>query len=217
MEDSWPHLMLGRRCCDILRPGETDEACLVERSISEGRSVTLEVTPERYNRPLLVTVEPVIESESNTVGAVCTARDLSERASGGVARERQSLLNEYLETVRDPSARLIRRPSCVNTRPRKRRLHSEDCSDNITGDVASVRFRKGALEFESALNCDRAPTKYVSDTRRQVRDALFTTRRLRRVKLRRARHCPRHHRHNHINDRRAAKASRAGHWHPGAA
>jgi PAS domain S-box-containing protein len=102
MEDTWPHLMLGRRCCDILRPG-TEEECLVEKSISEGRSVTLEVTPERYNRPLLVTVEPVFESESNTVGAVCTARDLSElRKVEAVARERQSLLTNVLESVRDP-------------------------------------------------------------------------------------------------------------------
>ena len=103
MEDTWPHLMLGRRCCDILRPGEAEEVCLVEKSISEGRSVTMEVTPERYNRPLLVTVEPVIESDSNTVGAVCTARDLSElRKVEAVARERQSLLTNVLESVRDP-------------------------------------------------------------------------------------------------------------------
>jgi PAS domain S-box-containing protein len=103
MEDTWPHLLLGRRCCDILRASEAEETCVVEKSIREGRSVTIEVTPERYNRPLLVTVEPVIESESNTVGAVCTARDLSElRKVEAVARERQSLLTNILESVRDP-------------------------------------------------------------------------------------------------------------------
>ncbi|HEX8773551.1 MAG TPA: PAS domain S-box protein [Pyrinomonadaceae bacterium] len=103
MEDTWPHLLLGRRCCDILRESEAEETCVVENSIREGRSVTVEVTPERYNRPLLVTIEPVFESESNTVGAVCTARDLSElRKVEAVARERQSLLTNILESVRDP-------------------------------------------------------------------------------------------------------------------
>jgi PAS domain S-box-containing protein len=103
MEDTWPHLLLGRRCCDILRASEAEETCVVENSIREGRSVTVEVTPERYNRPLLVTIEPVFESESNTVGAVCTARDLSElRKVEAVARERQSLLTNILESVRDP-------------------------------------------------------------------------------------------------------------------
>ena len=80
MEDTWPHLMLGRRCCDILRTSEGSE-CIVEKTINEGRSVTLEIVPERFNRPLLVTVEPVMEKGSQTIGAVCTARDRSEFCS----------------------------------------------------------------------------------------------------------------------------------------
>jgi PAS domain S-box-containing protein len=103
MEDTWPHLLLGRHCCDILRSGDEEGACIVEKSISEGRSVTLELRPERINRPLLVTVEPVLETENNTIGAVCTARDLSElRKVEAMARERQSLLTNILESVREP-------------------------------------------------------------------------------------------------------------------
>lgn len=102
MEDTWPHLLLGRQCCDILRTG-TGEECIVEKSIAENRSVTTEVTPERFNRPLLVTVEPIIETGRGNVGAVCTARDLSElRKAEAMAREHQSLLTNILESVREP-------------------------------------------------------------------------------------------------------------------
>ena len=103
MEDTWPHLLLGRQCCDILRASADDETCIVERSISEGRSVTTEVTPERFNHPLLVTVEPITEMGGGNVGAVCTARDLSElRKAEAAAREHQSLLTNILESVREP-------------------------------------------------------------------------------------------------------------------
>jgi PAS domain S-box-containing protein len=102
MEDTWPHLLLGRQCCDILRTGDGEE-CIVEKSIAENRSVTTEVTPERFNRPLLVTVEPIIEPGRGNVGAVCTARDLSElRKAEAMAREHQSLLTNILESVREP-------------------------------------------------------------------------------------------------------------------
>jgi PAS domain S-box-containing protein len=101
MEDTWPHLMLGRRCCDILRTSEGD-TCLVEKTIEEGRSVTIEIVPERFNRPLLVTAEPIIERGTKTIGAVCTARDLSElRKAEAKAREHQSLLMNILESARE--------------------------------------------------------------------------------------------------------------------
>jgi PAS domain S-box-containing protein len=101
MEDTWPHLMLGRRCCDILRTSEGNN-CIVERTIAEGRSVTIEIVPERFNRPLLVTAEPIIEKGSQTIGAVCTARDLSElRKAEAKAREHQSLLMNILESARE--------------------------------------------------------------------------------------------------------------------
>jgi PAS domain S-box-containing protein len=102
MEDTWPHLLLGRQCCDILRTSSDERLCIVERTLSEGRSLTVEVTPERFNRPLLVTAEPVIESGSRTVGVVCTARDLSElRKVEARAREHQSLLMNILESARE--------------------------------------------------------------------------------------------------------------------
>jgi PAS domain S-box-containing protein len=101
MEDTWPHLMLGRRCCDILRTSEGN-TCIVEKTISESRSVTIEIVPERFNRPLLVTAEPIIEKGSKTIGAVCTARDLSElRKAEAKAREHQSLLMNILESARE--------------------------------------------------------------------------------------------------------------------
>jgi PAS domain S-box-containing protein len=101
MEDTWPHLLLGRRCCDILRTSEGN-TCLVEKTIQEGRSVTIEIVPERFNRPLLVTAEPIIEKGNKTVGAVCTARDLSElRKAEAKAREHQSLLMNILESARE--------------------------------------------------------------------------------------------------------------------
>lgn len=102
MEDTWPHLLLNRHCCDILRTSGDSYACIVEQTIKEGRTVTVEITPERYNRPLLVTVEPIIESGNRTVGAVCTARDLSElRKVEAEARENQSLLMNILESARE--------------------------------------------------------------------------------------------------------------------
>jgi PAS domain S-box-containing protein len=101
MEDTWPHLMLGRHCCDILRTSEGN-TCIVERTLEEGRSVTIEIIPERFNRPLLVTAEPIIERGSKTIGAVCTARDLSElRKAEAKAREHQSLLMNILESARE--------------------------------------------------------------------------------------------------------------------
>ena len=56
------------------------------------------ITPSRLNRPLLVSVEPVLDESNNAVGVVCTARDLSDlRKVQAVAREHQSLLNNILE------------------------------------------------------------------------------------------------------------------------
>jgi PAS domain S-box-containing protein len=112
LESVEPHELLGRRCCDILRSGRS-EGCIVERVMAEGRAVTLEYTPERLNRTLLVTAEPIVE-ESGQLGTVCTVRDLSElRQIEAVARERQSLLEHVLESARenicavDPEGRLL--------------------------------------------------------------------------------------------------------------
>lgn len=112
LEAAGPHELLGRRCCDILRAGR-GEGCIVERVTAEGRPVTLEYTPERLGRTLLVTAEPVM-GESGQTGTVCTVRDLSElRQIEAVARERQSLLEHVLESARenicavDPEGRIM--------------------------------------------------------------------------------------------------------------
>lgn len=100
LEAAAPHELPGRRCCDILRGGR-GEGCIVERATAEGRPVTLEYTPERLNRPLLVTAEPIFEG-AEQVGTVCTVRDLTElRRIEAVARERQVLLEHVLESARE--------------------------------------------------------------------------------------------------------------------
>ncbi len=102
MEDTIPQKLLGRKCCDILRTSSEEEGCVVERALSEGASVTLEITPVRLNRPLLVNVEPVTDGSSRPSGAVCTAHDLSElRKVEAVAREHQSLLTNILESAHE--------------------------------------------------------------------------------------------------------------------
>ena len=102
MEASHPRALLGRRCCDVLRMTSQESDCVVEKAIAEGRSVTIEVTPDRLNRPILVSIEPVIESTGAVTAAVCTARDLSElRKVQAVAREHQSLLTNILESARE--------------------------------------------------------------------------------------------------------------------
>ncbi len=100
LEAAAPQELLGRRCCDVLRSGG-GEGCIVERATAERRPITIEYTPERLGRTLLVTAEPVV-GESGLLGTVCTVRDLSElRQIEAVARERQSLLEHVLESARE--------------------------------------------------------------------------------------------------------------------
>ena len=102
MEALHPRLLLGRKCCDILRTSEEDGTCVVEKALASGRSVTIEITPNRLNRPLLVSVEPVLDENNQAMAVVCTARDLSDlRKVQAVAREHQSLLTNILESARE--------------------------------------------------------------------------------------------------------------------
>jgi PAS domain S-box-containing protein len=102
MDKAHPETLLGRQCCDILRTSLDGAACIVERALREGASINLEIVPQHLDRPVLVTVEPVLDERSQTVGAVCTARDLSElRKVEAVARERQSLLKNIMESARE--------------------------------------------------------------------------------------------------------------------
>lgn len=101
MEAVHPRALLGKKCCDILRTDQRDHRCVVENAIENATSVTIEITPERLNRPLLVTTEPVMEG-NRVLAVVCTARDLSElRKVEAVAREHQLLLNNILESARE--------------------------------------------------------------------------------------------------------------------
>lgn len=102
MENTHPRDLLGRKCCDILRTTSSDAGCVVESAIEEGRSVTIEITPDRLDRPILVSIEPVLDKTGAVSAAVCTARDLSElRKVQAVAREHQSLLTNILESARE--------------------------------------------------------------------------------------------------------------------
>ncbi|MEP6637361.1 MAG: PAS domain-containing protein, partial [Acidobacteriota bacterium] len=102
MENSHPRMLLGRKCCEILRTGTEDSGCVVEKALESAQSVTIEVTPTALMRPLLVSVEPVADKSNKTMAVVCTARDLSElRTVQAVAREHQTLLTNILESARE--------------------------------------------------------------------------------------------------------------------
>ncbi len=102
MDNAPPESLLGRQCCDILRTSSDGAACVVEQALRKSGSINLEIVPLNLNRPVLVTVEPVLDERSQTVGAVATARDLSElRKVEAVARERQSLLKNIMESARE--------------------------------------------------------------------------------------------------------------------
>jgi len=102
MDDAPPKSLLGKQCCDILRTSTDGDTCIVEQALRHSRSINVEIVPQNLNRPLLVTVEPIVDERSQTAGAVCTARDLSElRQVEAVARERQSLLQNILESARE--------------------------------------------------------------------------------------------------------------------
>jgi PAS domain S-box-containing protein len=102
MDNAPPESLLGRKCCDILLASSDESACIVEQALRQSESINVEIVPHHLSRPVLVTVEPVLDERGQTVGAVCTARDLSElRKVEAVARERQSLLKNILESARE--------------------------------------------------------------------------------------------------------------------
>ena len=102
MENALPESLLGRKCCGILLASSDDAACIVEQALRQSGRINVEIVPHHLNRPVLVTVEPVLDERGQTVGAVCTARDLSElRKVEAVAREHQSLLKNILESARE--------------------------------------------------------------------------------------------------------------------
>src|SRR5436305_362731 len=101
MDKAPPESLLGRKCCDILRT-EDGTSCIVEQALRQSESINMEIVPVHLDRPVLVTVESVLDERSQTIGAVCTARDLSElRKVEAVARERQSLLQNIMESARE--------------------------------------------------------------------------------------------------------------------
>ena len=101
MDKAPPESLLGSKCCDILRT-ENGAACIVEQALRQSVRINTEIVPVHLDRPVLVTVESVLDERSQTIGAVATARDLSElRKVEAVARERQSLLQNIMESARE--------------------------------------------------------------------------------------------------------------------
>lgn len=101
MDKAPPESLLGRKCCDILRT-ENGTGCIVEQALRQSVSINMEIVPIHLDRPVLVTVESILDERSQTIGAVATARDLSElRKVEAVARERQSLLQNIMESARE--------------------------------------------------------------------------------------------------------------------
>ena len=101
MDKAPPESLLGRKCCDILRT-ENGTGCIVEQALRQSVSINTEIVPIHLDRPVLVTVESILDERSQTIGAVATARDLSElRKVEAVARERQSLLQNIMESARE--------------------------------------------------------------------------------------------------------------------
>jgi PAS domain S-box-containing protein len=101
MDKAPPESLLGKKCCEILQTRDGG-ACILERALRESATINIEIVPVHLDRPVLVTVESVLDERSQTIGAVCTARDLSElRKVEAVARERQSLLKNIMESARE--------------------------------------------------------------------------------------------------------------------
>jgi PAS domain S-box-containing protein len=101
MDKAPPESLLGKKCCDILRT-ENGTGCIVEQALRQSVSINTEIVPIHLDRPVLVTVESILDERSQTIGAVATARDLSElRKVEAVARERQSLLQNIMESARE--------------------------------------------------------------------------------------------------------------------
>jgi PAS domain S-box-containing protein len=121
--------MLGRKCCELLQ-GIEAESCKVAEVLATGRSITFELVPETFGKPVVVTISPLtrrasesfdsnfpssLQSENQEIqGAVCIVRDLSElRAAEAEARKQRNFLVKLIEHASDvimaiaPDGRLI--------------------------------------------------------------------------------------------------------------
>ncbi|MEW6128433.1 MAG: GAF domain-containing protein [Acidobacteriota bacterium] len=105
--------ILGRKCCTLLK-GVNEEGCKVSQVMQTGEPITFELTPEKYSRPVLVTISPFSNRPDDEAeqqhysttsqeileksGAVCIIRDLSDlRAAEAAAREQRNFLAKLIE------------------------------------------------------------------------------------------------------------------------
>src|SRR5436309_8036084 len=92
--------LAGRRCCDMIW-GLQGSECMVDRSISSGRAVEVEIPPDnKAQRPLLVRVLPRNreQQEQSSAGCIVIARDISELRH---AEEEASKHRAFLASLAD--------------------------------------------------------------------------------------------------------------------
>ena len=92
--------LAGRRCCDMIW-GLQGSECMVDRSITSGRAVEVEIPPDnKAQRPLLVRVLPRNreQQEQSSAGCIVIARDISELRH---AEEEASKHRAFLASLAD--------------------------------------------------------------------------------------------------------------------
>ncbi len=92
--------LAGRRCCDMIW-GLNGSECMVDRAITSGRAIEVEIpTDNKAQRPLLVRVLPrnKEQQELTTAGCIVIARDISELRH---AEEEASKHRAFLASLAD--------------------------------------------------------------------------------------------------------------------
>ena len=100
LEQAARSFLAGRRCCDMLW-GLEDTACMVDRAISSGAEVEVELpSGNKAQRPLLVRVIPQSrgQQEESTKGCIVIIRDISELRQ---AEEEGSKNRAFLASLAD--------------------------------------------------------------------------------------------------------------------
>lgn len=100
LEQAARSFLAGRRCCDMLW-GLEDTGCMVDRAISSGAEVEVEIpSGNKAQRPLLVRVIPQNkdQQEASATGCIVIARDISELRQ---AEEEGSKNRAFLASLAD--------------------------------------------------------------------------------------------------------------------
>ena len=104
LENAAEAALTGRRCCEMFWRVEGASECLVERALTSGEKVEVEILAgERLDRAMLVTVIPVRDTQDAlTGGAMVLARDISElRRAEAEAFEHKAFLASLADLIPD--------------------------------------------------------------------------------------------------------------------